>query len=167
MKVYQLNRNSWHYKLARYGADGGPSDNFCYYFREVMWAFFKIFLHALWISILVLCTGVATVAYFSHGVLPWEVSHRGLHLISLVFMVEAILLIGGLLLFCAVNLDDWQKAKRMARWEAARSETANRDFYHEHGYWPWQAPTPPKEPGFFKLWYKTFKEKTCVKLVFK
>lgn len=167
MKVYELKRDSWHYKLANYGSERCPSDNFCYYVREVLWGLTKIGLHALWISILTLCFGVVAVAFLLHGIIPWEVGVQGAHLISVVFTGEVLVLAGGLLLFCGVKLDEWQKEKRMARWAAMRDDQGNKDLWDEKGYWPWEAPKPPKEPGFFGIWYKTFKEKTCVKLVFK
>lgn len=171
MRVYELSKNSWHYKLAKFYEEGGVSSDFCNYFWEVVLGFGKVCAIAFAIAFFALPLLVCPTAFVLHGVLPWEVAGNvttgnGTHILSVLFLIEVGLAAVVALFYCGVKLDQWQKDRQAARWSAMREQPENLEFYRKNHYWPWQE-SLPKEPGFLKLWYKTVKEKTCVKLVFK
>lgn len=169
MKPITLKRNSWHYALATFWEDRwSPTDNLCTYFWQVVFGFMKALLFVAGGSLggflFVAAPLIGFAGFFLEGVPFWELE-SGQGMLSLIqffslFTPGGLLLVG--LMVAAHHLDEWQKRRTYERKRA--EDISSSQFYDQHGCWPWEV---QNKPGVVKLWWRSFKEKTCVKLVFK
>lgn len=151
MKPFTINKNTWHFKLANQFGGGvnvstfNPEYNtdFCSYF-------WKVFFGAFWFTVVMALVAFATacVADFFAWIIAMIVTG---HLIDPDGAAVAVILFISLAVLGCVfaGIDKLREIRRNARYEAEKSGTV-----------------ADTDPGFFKLSYRKFKEKTCVQLKF-
>lgn len=162
MKEFILNKNSWHYKLSRFGLDNWYPDHsdLCSYIRRIGFV----------IALLVAFTSVAIIAIFLEGKViaegsfdfPGKFETWTLTQIFLAFLIGFVLdsIVFGTIFLCL-------------------------EFQREIGEFLCNYPLRPliltvgkivelverdpdeDNPGFIILAYRSFKDKTCVKIKFK
>lgn len=145
MKPFIVNKSSWHYRLA-YFVEGdtleyrAPSD-FCSYTRMVMWS-------------MMLCTIMAAVL----GFVLWPVIDFLVWLGQVTFAGHWIGMRGASQVFVGF---------------AFIASIFSLCVYGREKYRDWVANKPraernaPKDPGFLKMWYRSFKGKFCMQIEFR
>lgn len=153
MKPFTINKNSWHYKLANnfgggvrsFNDDHHPERNtdFCSYF-------WKVFFGAFWFTIICILGAFLTGCVADFGAWVGAMIVTG-HLIqpgSGALVVVAFLVL--VLIGCIVaGADKLKEVRRNAQYEAEKLGLIDES-----------------EPGFIKMTYRKFKDKTCVQLNF-
>lgn len=143
MKSFTLNTNSWHFKLAEIaGVSKRRHDDFCSYFRKVAMG---AFLFTLMIALSVAETACVAdfFAWIVAGVQSGFVEPRPG---TVIFFCElAIAAVLGLIYLFAT----WDEKRNERKWQQRCDPT-------------FVAP----EPGFVKLAYRKFKDKTCFQINF-
>lgn len=145
MKSVTFNRKSWHFWLATKVADySEESEDFCAYVRSVLFGAAMIFLMASFVAFCLYAIGREFHSLYTCVIAGWfgiqaVCSYGDFEKAAL--GVESV--IGGFMLiaFLAIKYVNWRDERKYK----------NRD----------------KEPGFVKIAYRNFKEKTCKKVEFK
>jgi hypothetical protein len=135
-----IKKTDWHYRLANFGNKRvwlGDNLNFCIYSRYVLFGF----LHTLMIFVGVVFFAVWTVGSF-YEFYMWCVNNRPMSEFGIMFIV----LFSAVALGCSLG---YGTHKYLEHTEEARAEKrrAKREMV--------------KEPGFFSMLYRKFKDKTC------
>lgn len=149
MKTETVNAKSWHYRLAttygnasKYRLEVGEA-NFCSYFWSCVFGMFLVFSVIIFSSLfsifLVLMPGV----YIASTILE-----LGFHFPADWFVVAGFVFDAILFMFVAACVA--QEKGYIAKMAESYAKL--------------KPNTPPKPPGFMKLAYRKFKEKTCFRL---
>jgi hypothetical protein len=160
MKEMQINRNSWHFKLAKKfgGLNTYKHDDFCSYTRRVLLgalALFGCLLIAVLAAYLV-SSGVFFV-YFRVTIGYWP--KTGWYAVGAIFDL-IILIVAGI--FGGIIGAGLLVEKRIEHNNELKliQQREDEDYYHEHGIYP----TREVKRSFIKEAYASFKEKTCYRL---
>lgn len=135
-----IKQTDWHYKLANFGNKRvwtGDKLNFCIYSRYVMYGF----LHAL-IALLLVVLGTAWALTSVYEFYMWCMYNKPMHDLAITFVVLTACVTAG-------GCGGYILHKYLERTEDARAE--KRKLKRQ----------AVKEPGFFGLLYRKFKDKTC------
>lgn len=135
-----IKQTDWHYKLANFGGKRvwtGDKLNFCIYSRYVMYGF----LHALIALLLILFSAVWALESV-YEFYMWCVYNKPMHDLAIAFMAVFGSAIagggGGYIIYKYLEHTEEARAKKRKLKRQA-----------------------VKEPGFFALLYRKFKDKTC------
>lgn len=150
MKSLSVNKNSWHYKLAKQGGYISAYDelsDICSYSRKVlMSALLHLFLVVLGIGVTAFLSVVIVDTLFSIGFSLYYGAYIFTAAGEAGTAVSCMVIMGyGVYLSCN-RIDNWFKRRR--------------DIAYENRF-------NPKQPdGFLKTLYKSYKEKYCVRIQF-
>jgi hypothetical protein len=149
MKPIQINKNSWHYKIANFPNDSDEPKDLCSYLRNFVSGVFLIACIICLSSIvlgMVIQPVIALFVYFQTGYAE---------IFSTPTVVSGLMLIA---LFSAGSIwyayDLYTQRKEKQRWDDYMNGKILTFYYS-------------KPDGFFKLAFKAFKEKTCFFIEFK
>lgn len=149
-----LSKNSWHNRLFKAGCHGiiehwmcdvrSNQSNICTYITRMIMGTFVIAVETITLAILSICfmDGIVTsfLYMFTNG--------TGYFIIELTFYIGFAIMIVIFLLLAIGAVYTSGLADRIGEYiSARRSEIDN---------------MPKKAPGLFAIWYKSFKEKTCI-----
>lgn len=137
-----IKRNSWHFWLANFGYSRMrwvDEIDFCTYFRYVVFGLSHLF---------VLCVLVALISIW--GIFSFYDLYQWI--VHGITMRDPCLLFIGLIAFIGLVMGISWSHDKYYEWR----ETLEYDCD--------QPKAPPKEPGFFTLAYRKFKQKTCFKV---
>jgi len=130
-----IKKNSWHYKLANFGSKRvweGDSLNFCEYFWSVMFGGIQL---TIILALIVLVFGIFGCSLYDIGL--WIFEGYPLSPLGRAFLTV------------------------MSAFTLAFSIVFYVKYRYEYRLQNPYEPKEPKEPGFFKLAYRKWKEKTC------
>ena len=148
MKAFTLKENSWHFWLVNFGgtrikASWGSTD-ICEYTRSFLKGLFWFIIAGLAICavstyVVASLVNLFATMFLGYIIAPWTISF--------------LMIIGAIgLAACAVRLSEIMSDRREEKYRKMLELRASGE---------WVEP----EPGFLKLMYRKFKDKTCVRIV--
>jgi hypothetical protein len=135
----KIKRKSWHYFLANFGNErvySGQKTDFCTYFWYVVFGLFHLI--GLVLGIIIFTLLVASSFYDYYNWLMYDVKMHDVSIAVVLFTFGLFVTIA--ILYCVSKYCDW------------KDNLKNADDYE----------VVVKEPGFFTLAYRKWKEKTCI-----
>jgi len=159
MKEMEINRGSWHYKLAKkFGGLTYHHDDFCSYTRRVLLGMLSLFCLTLLATLAVYM--VTSGAYFIY--LRFALGHwpkEGWYAVG-VFIDVVILLVCAIIGIIAGGAWWFERAKDTREERRHQQRVADEEYYARHGSYPVREP----ETHFIRDSYRAFKEKTCYRI---
>lgn len=146
MKAFELSHDSWHMKLANFGKsewsriDEGDRIDFCSYSRRVMWG---AILSAG--AILGATAVVGWIGFSIWNVIAWFIYGTAIMFPTGMFLIGTGTIVGIIAIFGAKQYVSDKISDKID------------DIKRQHRI-------QNKQPGFFKLAYRKFKDKTCFML---
>ncbi len=146
---FELKRDSWHYRLANFASEDGNrrvyrDSDICTYIRALMLGAFW-FLVCLWfVALAGIWVGTTVYNLYTFAVYGSALTAPAIVLCCLIITLALIVVI-------AVQVERYKERKHQRRMEILRQG----------------GEVPEPKPGFIRLAYRKFKDKTCFKLEFK
>lgn len=146
---FELKRDSWHFRLANFASEDGNrrvyrDSDICSYTRALMLGAFWLVV-ALWFALLAgIWVGTTIYNLYTFAVYGAALTPPAIVLIGLVLIL-------GLSIACFVVNEKHKERKYERQMEILRNGGS----------------IPEPKPGFLRLAYRKFKDKTCFKLEFK
>ncbi len=164
MKPITLDKNSWLYKLvcifSNYESYYTPK-NICDYGKAILGTICAIAFILVLSGILgiiptsfLLCGTPEAACFKAYPVWQLLLSFLGTGIVT-------VAVIGSTILGIAILLD--RRKERLADELEAKLEAMTEEEEREY----WANKRKPKPPGALKLWYRSFKDKTCIPIEFK
>ena len=166
MKAADINKKSWHYQMARRSTTW-PSDNLCDYFWQAFWGLaitlFIGFFAGIFTIMLVLGLTIPYIAYFNEGISIFQILHNangeGIHWLTMGMIISHFLLVAIPAGIAAWKYKEYRDNK-LAEYIGTLS------YEDKHRYYMMGVLPNQRKPGFLTLAFRSFKEKTCIKLNF-
>jgi hypothetical protein len=135
----KIKRKSWHYFLVNFGNQrvyAGQKTDFCTYFWYVVFGLFHLIGLVLGIIIFTLLIAGSFYDYYN-----WLMHNIPMHDVSIAVVIITFIIIASIAIgYCVFKYTDWKDSLKKSD-----------DFE-----------VVVKEPGFFTLAYRKWKEKTCI-----
>lgn len=135
-----INRNSWHYRMAKLGSNYGPSGTLCPYVREVFLGMFLFSLIVFLLGLFAIMNILGIVAAFQ-GIWSTDIVFPIVNLCSL-----------ALAFFITLSILWSEYGYKVRAWQ-----------YERKG----QSKAVPNTPSFVALWWRSVHDKLCPYLDFK